>query len=120
MTHQPFPKPEPRPKSRPKPLPRHSEKGQGYEEELTEVAKMVHVRSGFRCEAGLEGCTVGVTSTPHHRKRRTQGGKNDLDTLLDVCPNCHTRIHANPDFSYARGLLIRRSDPVTPFVRETR
>ena len=115
MSHKTYPKPAPKPKARRRPLPFRSEKGQAYEDELAEVAKLVHARSGFRCEAALDGCTVGVTSTPHHRKRRTQGGPNTLANLLDVCPPCHTHIHAHPDFSYARGLLIRHYDPITPY-----
>ena len=29
----------------------------------------------------------------HHIKERSEGGSDDLDNLLLVCPNCHTTIH---------------------------
>lgn len=83
--------------------------------ELHAVTPLVHARSHFICEAALEGCTIGVTSEPHHRKRRSQGGPHTLINLLDVCNNCHSRIHDNVDWSYARGLLIRRDSPITPY-----
>jgi 5-methylcytosine-specific restriction endonuclease McrA len=120
VTHQSFPKPEPKRKKRPKPLPRHSAKGEAYEDELAEVKLAVFARAKYRCEIGLEGCTVGITSTPHHRKRRTQGGPNTMANLLACCEPCHTKVHKNPEFSYARGLLIRRHEKITPFAREKR
>lgn len=97
---------------------RRSAKGKSFDQELREVAPLVHARSGFRCEAALPGCTIGVTSEPHHRKRRSQGGPNTLANLLDICNNCHRYVHDHPDWAYARGLLIRRHDKITPYARE--
>ncbi len=113
MSHKTYPKPAPKPSARRRNLAARSERGQSYEDELAEVAILVHARSGFRCEIGLDGCTVGVTSTPHHRKRRPS--PNTLANLLDTCPNCHRYVHDHPDFSYGRGLLIRQADPITTY-----
>ena len=77
-------------------------------------------RAGYLCEAKLTGCLSTPQETPHHRKKRTQGGTNGMNNLLAVCWRCHTRIHSvlpsDPDrWAYKAGLLLRRSDPEEPF-----
>jgi hypothetical protein len=32
-----------------------------------------------------------------------------MENLVGVCLECHARIHANPDWSYKHGWLLRRS-----------
>jgi hypothetical protein len=92
-----------------------SEKRQGYEAELAEITPAVVARARHRCEAKLDGCQVRPEQTPHHRKRRSQGGPNTMANLLAVCRSCHFTIHALPQRSYELGLLIRRADEITPY-----
>lgn len=50
----------------------------------------------------------------HHRKLRSQGGKNDPANELKVCLDCHRHIHLNPAESFANGLLVHSwDDPAT-------
>lgn len=112
-----FPKPSPKKKRARRPLPWRSAKGQDYEDELAQVTPLVMARAGHYCEVQLAGCTGRAMATPHHRKRRTQGGDNSLANLLAVCFTDHRFIHDNPDWAYERGLMIRRNDPVTPYER---
>ena len=78
-----------------------------------DVRDDVRRRSGGRCEAGLPGCTMAAHHQ-HHRLLRSQGGSHVSPNLLDVCAFCHGLIHANPEYSYDRGLLIRSTDPRAP------
>lgn len=71
-------------------------------------------RAGYRCEARAPGCWTDVLGAGlefhcHHKLRRAQGGGDELDNLLVVCPACHAYIHANPEASYEAGWLIRSS-----------
>lgn len=65
-----------------------------YDAEFKRQRRLVRRRSGGRCEAGTEACTL-VAAHVHHRKLRSRGGGNEFDNLLDVCHPCHTWIHAN-------------------------
>lgn len=48
----------------------------------------------------------------HHRKRRSQGGRNTVENLLHLSQHWHDAIHANPAWSYRHGLLLRSTqDP---------
>ncbi len=59
-----------------------------------------------------EVCHAARAVHAHHRKLKKQGGRNDLSNLLHVCTADHAAIHANPERSYALGLLVRSSfDP---------
>lgn len=68
------------------------------------VRRQVWERSGYKCEA----CGLDRAVHVHHRKLRSQGGENSADNLLHVSFRCHDRIHANPEESYVRGLLVKR------------
>jgi HNH endonuclease len=98
----------------------HSERGLSYEEELKAITPMVLARARHQCEVQLDGCRWHPQPTPHHRKRRSQGGPNTLRNLLAVCSYCHGWIHQHPAESYDRGLLIRHNDPITPFLGVSR
>ena len=78
-----------------------------------DVRDEVRRRSGGRCEAGLPGCTVAAHHQ-HHRLMRSHGGPHVGPNLLDLCASCHALVHANPEYSYDRGLLIRSTDPRAP------
>lgn len=94
-----------------------SAKRDAYEAELEAVSPEVMARARYVCEAQLDRiCTIWPEKTPHHRKRRSQGGPNTMDNLMAVCSTCHAYIHAHPLWSYDRGLLIRRNDPILRYV----
>lgn len=96
-----------------KPINPRSARKIAYCAELDEMTPIVMVRAGYRCEARLDGCTYTPQETPHHRKRRSQGGTNALGNLLAVCTLCHDWIHAEPAKARDLGLLLRRNDPET-------
>lgn len=81
-----------------------SDKRRAYLDELQEVLPALWARSGGVCEV----CRSAPAVHPHHRLRRSQGGKNDLDNLLAVCAEDHRLIHDHPEYSYAQGWLVRR------------
>lgn len=64
-------------------------------------------RSMGRCEAQWGGC-YGTSDHVHHKRRRSQGGTNDLDNLLVCCAHCHDQIHRNPEIAYQRKHLLRK------------
>ena len=84
-----------------------------YEKELDRARPALHQRSKGLCEVRLPGCQ-GNAVHPHHRKRRSQGGTNELRNLLHLCPNCHTWAHANVALSVSLGIIVPRWMPVGP------
>ena len=81
------------------------------------VCGLVDVRDDHlcvRCGASL----YGVEGSRHHRKLRSQGGKNDTENLILLCGSgttgCHGFVHANPAASRASGWIVRSGfDPAT-------
>lgn len=67
------------------------------------VKMLVRARSGGWCEAQCGRRSEHI----HHRRRRSQGGDDNLVNLLDLCLQCHGWIHANPAKSYELGYLLR-------------
>lgn len=59
------------------------------------------------CEAELHPDCTGIGVHRHHRRRRSQGGRDDAPNLLWLCAFCHTAVHADPAEAYRRGLLLR-------------
>ena len=78
-----------------------------------EVWIYVHERAEGACEAMIPRVCVGAAQHFHHRKMRSQGGEHTVENGLRICHACHSFIHANPAWSYERGLLIRGRDEVT-------
>jgi hypothetical protein len=67
-----------------------------------------------RCGGYCERCGTPIDErdmAAHHRRLRSQGGKDEVENLLAVhhaCHNGHTRsIHLNPAESYANGWMVR-------------
>lgn len=52
----------------------------------------------------------------HHRKRRSQGGTDELDNLVTLCTAGHMWVHAHPAVSFALGLLLHSWEPVERLV----
>jgi len=84
-----------------------------YEQDLDRARPALHQRSKGLCEIRLPGCQ-GQAVHPHHRKRRSQGGSNDLGNLLDCCASCHSWAHANVALSVSLGIIVPRWMPVGP------
>ena len=49
-------------------------------------------RAGNRCEMCGRGC-VGEALSPHHKKHRSQGGKDTPENLIMICYSCHLLQH---------------------------
>jgi hypothetical protein len=79
--------------------------------EANAVYEAVTRRSRGICEL----CRDVPATEMHHRRMRSAGGLDIYDNILHLCGFCHHEaIHANPDWAYRHGLLIRRSDPNHP------
>jgi hypothetical protein len=85
-----------------------STKNREFAAELDAVTPALEARSGGWCELGISGvCGTGMAGLHrHHRRRRSQGGTNDLSNLIHLCDGCHTYVHAHPAISYSRGWLL--------------
>lgn len=92
-----------------------------YNTEFERMKPLVRERSRGRCEAMVSLRCTGRGTHVHHRKLRSQGGKNDLVTLVDVCMWCHSHIHANPRQSFEKGFLVSSTaDPAAIPIRPWR
>jgi hypothetical protein len=79
-------------------------KPRGDSLELKNAKRVARRRSRGRCEVRTPVCT-GTARQGHHIQRRSQGGPDDAENLLDSCNECHTYLHAHPAESYERGWL---------------
>ena len=72
--------------------------------ELRAVKPQLLERSHGVCEVCFSARASGH---PHHIQRRSQGGDNSLENLLDTCDPCHRRIHDNPEWALEAEYLKR-------------
>lgn len=64
-------------------------------------------RDGYLCQ----WCrVVGGRLVPHHRFRRSQGGKDVAAHMVSVHVLCHGYIHDHPEEAFARGFLVHSAD----------
>lgn len=92
---------------------RGTSKHQPSEDELSERAfrEGVKRRDGYRCVARRPEICTGQPDHAHHLKRRSQGGRNEIDNgVTVVCFDCHDWIHRNPAAARSLGLLKHRTD----------
>lgn len=72
-----------------------------------DVRALVRRRASDRCEVGIPNGCGGPIQHFHHRLLRSHGGTGTEENCLGACGRCHTAIHANPDWSYRHGLIVR-------------
>ena len=100
------------PISRKRPSRKHPHRSMRFEAQA--LYESVTRRSRGICEL----CRDAPASEFHHRRMRSAGGLDIFDNLIHLCRACHhDTVHANPDWSYRHGLLLRRGgtdhpDPV--------
>lgn len=74
---------------------------------IKEIAETVLERANGYCEAcGLPGQDLAL----HHRRLRSQGGKDEVANLIAVHHKCHNlgthSIHLNPSKAVANGQIV--------------
>lgn len=85
------------------------ERGRAHERRMRKLRPECFRRDGYRCRAGVPGCT-GHAEQAHHLWPSEKGGPDDLDNLLSVCDECHDWIH-NREPRQAKNLgLLRDGD----------
>ncbi|MDV6274060.1 hypothetical protein R3Q06_11170 [Rhodococcus erythropolis] len=82
------------------------------------VKKLIHERSGRRCEV-RQACHGDAAVQIHHRRPRGAGGSsvawvNQAANGLDVCVRCHTFIESAREFSEAHGWLVSMNKKLRP------
>jgi len=66
-----------------------------------------------RCNGHCEKCGGALPESwaAHHRKLRSQGGKDTLDNVVALHHECHNlgtkSVHLNPKVSYESGHMVR-------------
>ena len=66
-----------------------------------------------RCKGMCESCggVLPDNWAAHHRKLRSQGGKDDLENVVALHHECHNlgtnSVHLNPQKSYDDGFMVR-------------
>lgn len=73
-----------------------------------------------RCKGMCEFCggVLPESWAAHHRKLRSQGGKDDIENVVALHHECHNlgtnSVHLNPQRSYADGFMVHSwADPKT-------
>ena len=83
-------------------------RGRDHERRMRKLRPECFVRDGYRCRAGMPGCT-GAATQAHHLWPSEKGGPDDLANLLSVCSACHDWIHnKEPRQAKMLGLLRDR------------
>jgi hypothetical protein len=69
-----------------------------------------------RCQGLCEKCGISLPDSfaAHHRKLRSQGGKDTLDNAVALHHECHNlgtkSVHLNPKVSYENGFMVHSWD----------
>lgn len=68
---------------------------------------LVLVRAGHTCD--ICGIPLSLDDWEcHHRRLRSQGGKDDAANLLALHHSCHQRAHNNREWARERGFIVHR------------
>lgn len=74
------------------------------------IREQVLEQYGYQCQ----WCLVqGGALDLHHRLRRSQGGKDDVRTLIPAHRLCHDQIHREPAEGFRRGFLVHSADELS-------
>lgn len=78
--------------------------------ELVAARKVVHTRSGGRCEVRSKVCTHRAVHV-HHRGGRRFAGCHNPELLADCCLACHDLIHSGKGaaWAWASGWLVKKA-----------
>jgi 5-methylcytosine-specific restriction endonuclease McrA len=60
-----------------------------------EVKEQLRAAANYQCVLCSEPQTQWLKLEIHHLIPRSLGGSNDVDNLMPICPNCHSKIHSN-------------------------
>lgn len=99
----------PRPRKKRPPV---KARGRARYAEWQELREQVYARAQGRCErCGRDLEDTGLEC--HHRRLRSQGGRDEVENLAALCPACHHQgVHAHPERARAEGWIVReRSHP---------
>ena len=85
-----------------------------------EVEAALQARARGRCE--LCGLPLQNRCQRHHRKLRSQGGRDTVANLVLIHPNCHNAVHMNPLWAREHGWIVtsRRNPATVPVTLHTR
>lgn len=97
-------------------------KGQPKRKRIPEqVRRAVRARSGEQCEFASGGVRCEEMAVHmHHRRRRSQGGRDTVSNLVDLCSSCHSWTHEHPEAAAALGLLELREPPTSAVTKVER
>lgn len=85
---------------------------------MAEARRESFGRSGGLCALCVAGnsVVVSVATDAHHRKLRSQGGKDEAANLLPVCSwHHHSVIHGYPEVAKEQGWIVPMWDVVFPW-----
>jgi len=61
----------------------------------SDVKEQLRAAANYRCVLCSEPQTQWLKLEIHHIVPRSLGGSNDLDNLMPLCPNCHSKLYSN-------------------------
>ncbi len=65
-------------------------------------------QTGGLCEVNTDGCWRIADKRCHHRRLKSQGGKEEISNAVAVCFMCHCAVHQRPGWAEANGWIITR------------
>ena len=78
---------------------------------MTGISKEARITLAVRSGGFCEICYVAPATNWHHRKNRSQGGRNELSNAMHLCGSgttgCHGRVTENPAEAYQFGWSVR-------------
>lgn len=86
-----------------KPMRRVSQR-RAKENKTYSIVRKEYLTVNPKCEV----CNHAPACDIHHRRGRWKSRLTDATFFLAVCRTCHDRIHHNPEWAYAAGLLLPR------------
>ena len=101
-------RPVPKPSKKPKKKDTRSSRLVIYNQ-LVKPAYLAGLASGQRGGPQCEVCRSRAAIEIHHRMGREGDLLFDARYYLGLCPECHQRIHANPEDAYRRGWMLKRN-----------